>query len=463
MVLLVAVLRDNYLTERYRIEVEYKNARSSRRLMGDLFQASSGLGFERAQDERKHAFVIESFYSQLLCEKEAGCTEIVVATVQCILDLNLCLSTFLAKDGEKVDDVRLIDDICSFWDSEAPRLGELCGVPSNLPSSTDISDWCDGTKDPQSQSVLALGSVDWITNGRPENGWVRGRGVSFWEELVEREKADEKVEIYSASPVEDISASAECVAAQIENESFAVKFLNDWFLKDEIASRETPALQETNQSRDVDSTDDPQLVYSSVHGYRIPKPVVLDTSTAYRKILRDLKGDGREGEDNTSIQDAGAKIDPDSGTVCQADMHISEEEKASLEQFLPLRLQCRKHESLLERQPERAVFSDDIRKSMFLVTSKPSRARLIARCVSALGVKFPNSEVFELGGLLCYHQRITSSCCHDTLLCAATVLQTRMANRRQGSWRGPAKIVTDLVHMSDHCNFTGMLRVFVLF
>lgn len=414
------------MAERQRLGTEYRNARSSRRLLSDVTQVSAGIGVERLEEDKMLAAAIDNFFSMLICEKDAGFTERVVANVQCVIDLNFYLAPYAKKTCGISDDVKIIDDLCMHWDSESPRLGELCegppvftpvvSIPESdesglIPDCSDLSRWCfrgnDGHQPVSPHLYLSAGSKDWICRGRPTSGWVSGCGKLFWEFVPEPllnatvNTDDQKDGSYEKIVNNNTTDSNEKV-------SFAETFLHEWFLNEEQAHRGQQAVRNNDDqlNKDGDEADaETQWVYSRLHGYRIPQPTVRDTSSAYRKILRDIRGDNAaNGAASLAEVTDGRQIATELVTAADlsADplvIHTRLEELASVEQFLPLRIQAEGQDKLIELQPERVIFADDIRANVLVVSSKSLLARLLIRCLEALGITFINCWAVPLSGL----------------------------------------------------------------
>lgn len=285
-----------------------------------------------------------------------------------------------------------------YWDSEYPRFGDLqwsegaregegggvfewwkdlpilCGVAANATPHF---------------VVLCEGSPRWFVSGCPQEGWSAGRGVSFTEDST----TSKTLEDSPAEKLVSITEDKEDAAAM------AIGFLNSWFqsYEMEMSSAEGPVALDSKEPAE-EEREAGNFVYSAVHGYRIPKTIEQDSSMTYKKILRAIKGD-----EDTSIEGSGMQsvrnstklqpVDLEGGLRDQYVHQFLIEQELSLIQFYPLRVQSAKDEQLLTEQPERVIFADDIKSSLFVVSSKAARTRLFIRCLQSLGVSFPSASI----------------------------------------------------------------------
>lgn len=441
----VSRLRVGYSAEKQRLEGEYKNVRSSRKMLGDILNSSAGIGFERIEEEKMQASEIDNFYSFLSCENDAGYTERAVASIQAAIDLNFCLGPLIMRLNPTAEVVSIIDDFCAYWDSEAPRIGDViinsCGLDKAsgdplcrdggvLDESHGFMRWHRvGNVESQCHFRLSLGSSDWLNRGRPVEGWVDSHGFTFWENC--REAPVDAVAPVAAAGESSCDVEA-CDRAE-SGSSFAEAFLNEWFLKEECASamgsnrNMTPPLEVSGDlgsgtNIDMRGAED-SFIYSSVHGYRIPRPAQEDTSSTYKKILQDIKGKSSTTGEFVDSRRVAGRADSDqpemSGLSDSDDIYVQMNETEAMlaiEQFAPLRIQCLEQQRLVEQQPDRVVFSDDIKSHVFLVSSKPSRGRLLMRCLEALGISFPNSCILPLSGLPSLTGQLGSTVLSDTMV-----------------------------------------------
>jgi hypothetical protein len=170
-----------------------------------------------------------------------------------------------------------------------------------------------------------------------------------------------------------------------------------------------------------------EMVYSRLHGYKI-KVSSEPSNAIYRKILSEIAPDklagpdegrtgaeGHDGQKTTASATIGSSYQRDALPVFRPlDSSAPQYEQyrahywASQVQWRPLRATAESDAAAAEEQPERVIFSDDLRPSLFDCSLPPQpgvadghiadlnrglRARLIVCCLQALGVQLPHCEV----------------------------------------------------------------------
>jgi hypothetical protein len=188
-----------------------------------------------------------------------------------------------------------------------------------------------------------------------------------------------------------------------------------------------------------------EMVYSRLHGYKI-KVSSEPSNAIYRKILSEIAPDklagpddgrtgaeGHDGQKTTASATIGSTYQRDARPSTGAESQRTAENEAaavpvfrpldssaphyeqyrahywaSQVQWRPLRATAESDAAAAEEQPERVIFSDDLRPSLFDCSLPPQpgvadahiadlnrrlRARLIMRCLQALGVRLPHCEV----------------------------------------------------------------------
>jgi hypothetical protein len=163
------------------------------------------------------------------------------------------------------------------------------------------------------------------------------------------------------------------------------------------------------------------MVYSRLHGYKI-KVSAEDSGKIYRKILSEIAPNGETtGEPGAVENTAAVYIDPistvskGSGDVFTAldasstkFSRYSAHRCADAAQWRPLKAVSARDAGAVEQQPERVIFSDDIRASLFrsILGDQPAtaeslgstlevgvRQHLVVRCLQVLGVHCLHSEM----------------------------------------------------------------------
>jgi hypothetical protein len=163
------------------------------------------------------------------------------------------------------------------------------------------------------------------------------------------------------------------------------------------------------------------MVYSRLHGYKI-KVSAEDSGRIYRKILSEIAPEGETAEGAGAVRDdeaadrehktAGSHRREDVFTPLEADSakfaRYRAHSGASAVQWRPLKAVSARDADAVEQQPERVIFSDDIRASLFrnilgdqaatagslgAALEVGVRQHLIVRCLQALGVHWRHSEV----------------------------------------------------------------------
>jgi hypothetical protein len=170
-----------------------------------------------------------------------------------------------------------------------------------------------------------------------------------------------------------------------------------------------------------------EMVYSRLHGYKI-KVSSEPSNAIYRKILSEIAPDklagpddgrtgaeGHDGQKTTSSATIGSSYQRDALPVFRPlDSSAPHYEQyrahywASQVQWRPLRATAESDAAAAEEQPERVIFSDDLRTALFDCSLPPQpgvadahiadlnrglRARLVVRCLQALGVQLSHCEV----------------------------------------------------------------------
>jgi hypothetical protein len=162
------------------------------------------------------------------------------------------------------------------------------------------------------------------------------------------------------------------------------------------------------------------MVYSRLHGYKI-KVSAEDSGKIYRKILSEIAPNEETAGELGTAENAAAYADSvvtgsrrrdDVFTPLDADSarfaRYSAHRCADAVQWRPLKAVSARDADAVEQQPERVVFSDDIRGSLFrsILDDEPAnpgslgaalemdvRQHLVVRCLQALGVHCRHSEV----------------------------------------------------------------------
>jgi hypothetical protein len=172
-----------------------------------------------------------------------------------------------------------------------------------------------------------------------------------------------------------------------------------------------------------------EMVYSRLHGYKI-KVSSEPSNAIYRKILSEIAPDklagpddgrtgaeGHDGQKTTASATIGSiyqryalpvfrPLDSSAPQYGQYRAHCW----ASQVQWRPLRATAESDAAAAEEQPERVIFSDDLRTALFDCSLPPQpgvadahiadlnrglRARLVVRCLQALGVQLSHCEVSD--------------------------------------------------------------------
>jgi hypothetical protein len=170
-----------------------------------------------------------------------------------------------------------------------------------------------------------------------------------------------------------------------------------------------------------------EMVYSRLHGYKI-KVSSEPSNAIYRKILSEIAPDklagpddgctgaeGHDGQNSTASATIGSSYQRDALPVFRPlDSSAPQYGQyrahcwASQVQWRPLRATAESDAAAAEEQPERVIFSDDLRTALFNCSLPPQpgvadahiadlnrglRARLVVRCLQALGVQLSHCEV----------------------------------------------------------------------
>lgn len=295
-----------------------------------------------------------------------------------------------------------------YWDSEAPRIGDLRRFVADQSESytieRDQETCCDVLsvlfREPDlggAPSLMPTGAVAWIMQGEPQDGFVSMNGLCFSEGKVALSSRDTEAVADTESDQAEIPLS-ETYAK--ENSDFAASFLNAWIAEQGTMVSSEDASDANNSEvhvKENEDDNDDEYEYSAMHSYRIKKIRVTDSSAEYKKILSDMKGFEEDAGAFSSSKTKSIKISPNRQFPDTAEVKnnrftkycMSEEKMAR--QFYPLRIQCDGLQDDVSRQPERVVFGDDIRPHLFAVSTSPSSlSSLVVVCLGALGLQLPS-------------------------------------------------------------------------
>jgi hypothetical protein len=378
---------------------------------------------------------------------------------QALIDLNLEVLPFLSlRQGLSLveytcqgriaeqESRAAVDAVVRCWDSEAPRLGDLRRFVADETESSIISRKQEGScRDlsvlfrqadlSDAPSLMPTGTVAWIMQGEPKEGFADMNVLCFTEAEVNIALSDAPADSKSAAGDQTEIPLTE--SYEKENKDFAASFLNAWIKEQEAIESSDGA--RSDGTDDAKPSDEDEYVYSAMHGYKIKKIRVADSSAEYKKILNDIKGT----EDNLATDHPSKyKIDstkisashqfPDSVDVKanRFSKYFLTENSMSC-QFYPLRIQSDGLQDAVSRQPERVVFGEDLRPHLFAVSASPSSLpSLLVVCLGALGLKFPFCRVVSPSfadplNQFRMHPIAPSSCVTSSLL---DVLDDRLGN-----------------------------------
>ena len=206
-------------------------------------------------------------------------------------------------------------------------------------------------------------------------------------------------------------------------------------------------MTEVSSATAADAVEGDGMVYSRLHGYRI-KVTEEASGRIYRKILSEIAptklcDQAEQSADDPSLTTGGSAADAASATTGISTAPDIRDPLyapyrghyyASAVQWRPLRAVSAIDAEAVEQQPERVIFSDDIKPALFLCSLNSRsgmavgretalRQRLVLCALKALGVGFSNSEashslVQRVGAVL--RERLTSAqelCPLTDLLC----------------------------------------------
>jgi hypothetical protein len=345
--------------------------------------------------------------------------------VQALIDLNfealpfsslrqgLSIAEYIGRGRVAEQDLlTAIDKIVRFWDSEAPRIGDLRRFVADEAESTIISrnqeeSCCDLAvlfREPDlsdAPSLMPTGSVAWMMQGEPQEGFTGMHGLCFAQEEVAVARSDAQVHLNSAAGDHQDVPLTESYGK--DNKDFAASFLDAWIKEQEAIEAERAGTSSDN-SDNTKPSDEDEYVYSAMHGYKIKKIRVVDSSAEYKKILSEIKGT----EDTSAIAEparltfSSVKVSASYQYSDSVDVKLNRFSKYFLSekgmgcQFYPLRIQCDGLQDAVSRQPERVIFGDDLRPHLFAVTaSQASLSSLLAVCLAALGLRIPFCRIIS--------------------------------------------------------------------
>lgn len=222
------------------------------------------------------------------------------------------------------------------------------------------------------------------------------------------------------SPAAPLPGGPEIVAAPAPQQGALVRKRS---VRDESEAAEAEV--ESSAGAVAEGGDVDGMVYSRLHGYKI-KLSAEDSGRIYRKILSEIApneetaweageaGEAGAAENAAAYADSvvtGSRRRDDVFTPLHADnarfARYSAHRCADAVQWRPLKAVSARDADAVEQQPERVVFSDDIRASLFrsVLGNQPAtpgslgaalemdvRQHLVVRCLQALGVHCRHSE-----------------------------------------------------------------------
>lgn len=165
---------------------------------------------------------------------------------------------------------------------------------------------------------------------------------------------------------------------------------------------------EADDSDEDEFSDEPALIYSNVHGYRIKLDEIDDTSE-YERILSELRGteasiarrqtQGKKKEQREAksakalakFHDERVDFDPidcNEDAFCQ---WLRQEQAKEMSQWLPLRSTNPEHQVLINDAPDRAVLTEEIQPFLFQVP-RVMRLTLVLNLLKFAGLQWLNSN-----------------------------------------------------------------------
>ncbi|KAE9248112.1 hypothetical protein PF002_g5954 [Phytophthora fragariae] len=314
----------------------------------------------------------------LMCvfEKKAGYVERSIAQTQALIDFNLNESAADKETGIHVNHLEMLREFGSRWNK-------------------------DGS--------VGLGNEQWNTNA----------GVSWAFGLEPPELSGTRFEDYiqtSCVTSLDRMTPPEAIRSQ-EHKQNLLSASADYQRKSKTSSRMEGGGSSENKrdssthstgfvasdDSETDSRQSGRLIYSNLHGYRINIDDANDAEE-YERILRELRGtESARARKDQLIEKEKAKREVLAAAKSQLEDQradfplinaddrfmkwLTREEVQSQLQWAPLRSSNPLHQELIERQPDRAILTDEIQPFLFRVPGS-YRWRLIVQILHLCGVQW---------------------------------------------------------------------------
>ena len=279
-------------------------------------------------------FQIDSLFHCLQIELNAGYTERIMTIIQSLLELNFNTEIINNLQLLKMNEI----EFEKYFDSEYPRIGECLNQ--------------------------LYGFQQWILDGKPQDAgelWLKIRNFNniHTKQLVFNYILQEKeLLIISEDDIVNLVTNAQ-VENETENETNKIsrkrKYAIDFFNEIETEMNQFAEPITINHHSEDLNDENTEMIYSRVHGYRIPiiKPKLNETTNAYTRALHSLKSheNNNETNDNETIE----ALSHENNNKSMKDIHYNHKQRNFDEKLLNENLL-----SSVEYQPMRLLADNDI-------------------------------------------------------------------------------------------------------